>query len=82
MGGSVGLAPAGNEEDCPLKGGLEMPWLSWLSVLLGVWLIISPWVLGFTTNTNAFWNAILVGIAVVVVSAAHLMAPIAARPKI
>ncbi|AEV16664.1 MAG: SPW repeat protein [Thermus sp.] len=45
-----------------LRGGPM--WEEWLNVLLGVWLILSPWLLGFSGLTNATWNAILVGILV------------------
>jgi hypothetical protein len=49
-------------------GGYELPtmWLSWLSALLGLWLIVSPFILGFTGLTTAFWNNIILGIIVAV----------------
>ena len=40
-------------------------WASWLSVILGVWLIISPWVVGFAGDTMATWNTLILGIVVV-----------------
>jgi hypothetical protein len=43
-----------------------------LNVLAGIWLIISPWVLGFTMLPAAFWNTLLVGIAVLVLAAIRL----------
>ena len=39
-------------------------WLSWVFVVLGIWLIISPWVVGFSGEVGATWNAIIVGIIV------------------
>lgn len=42
------------------------PWASWLNALIGIWLIISPWVYGYTA-TGWMWNLLLVGIAVLVV---------------
>jgi SPW repeat len=45
-----------------------MAWEEWGSVVLGVWLVISPWVLGFSANTNAMSNAIVVGIIVAVLA--------------
>ncbi|MEN2982872.1 MAG: SPW repeat protein [Thermus sp.] len=39
-------------------------WQDWVNLVLGVWLILSPWLLGFSGLTNATWNAILVGILV------------------
>nr|WP_281166742.1 SPW repeat protein [Thermus igniterrae] len=39
-------------------------WEEWLNVLLGVWLILSPWLLGFSGVGNAMWNALIVGVLV------------------
>jgi len=39
-------------------------WEEWINVLLGVWLIISPWVLHFSADTKATSNAVIVGIIV------------------
>lgn len=36
-------------------------WQDSVNVLLGVWLVISAWVLGFTEVTAAFWNALFFG---------------------
>ncbi len=41
--------------------------LSWLNVILGIWLIISPFVLRLE-STAAHWNTIIVGIIVVLVA--------------
>lgn len=43
-----------------------------LNVLAGIWLIISPWVLGFNDLQVAFWDTLLVGIAVLVLAAIRL----------
>ncbi len=43
-----------------------------LNVLAGIWLIISPWVLGFVLAPAAFWSTLLVGIAVLVLAAIRL----------
>lgn len=39
-------------------------WEEWSSFALGVWLAISPWILGFNTLTVAMSNALIVGVAV------------------
>lgn len=39
-------------------------WEEWLMVLAGIWLLISPWVLGFEARTQAVWNTALSGIAI------------------
>jgi len=39
-------------------------WEEWINVLLGIWLILSPWILRFSTNSRPAANAIIVGIIV------------------
>jgi hypothetical protein len=41
------------------------PWASWVNALIGIWLIISPWVYG-TAGQTWMWNTIVVGIIVLV----------------
>lgn len=51
------------------------PWEEWINLFLGLWLILSPWVFGYTHENELLWNSILVG-TVVALSAA-LALPIA-----
>jgi SPW repeat len=46
-------------------------WEEWLTLLLGVWLILSPWVIGFT-HTRAMHYSIGVGAAVAFLAALEL----------
>ena len=39
-------------------------WEEWTNVVLGVWLAISPWVLGFSSHFAAMVNAVIVGVVV------------------
>lgn len=39
-------------------------WQDWLNLLLGLWLFVSPWALGFTDQSTAAWNAYIFGIAI------------------
>ncbi|HBY99293.1 MAG TPA: hypothetical protein DEP84_36035 [Chloroflexi bacterium] len=39
-------------------------WLSWSNVVLGLWLIAAPFVLGSASVTAALWNDIIVGVIV------------------
>lgn len=39
-------------------------WEEWIEAVLGLWLIISPYLLGFTTEMNATVNQVIVGIIV------------------
>ena len=41
-----------------------MAWEEWGNVVLGVWLVISPWVLSFSNITTAMANAVIVGVVV------------------
>jgi hypothetical protein len=45
--------------------GATRPWASWVDAIIGVWLIISPWVYGFA-GQSFMWNYIIVGIIMVV----------------
>jgi hypothetical protein len=42
--------------------------LDWINVVLGVWLVIAPFLLGYRTITAALWNDIIVGVIVVVLA--------------
>jgi VIT1/CCC1 family predicted Fe2+/Mn2+ transporter len=44
-------------------------WLSWVNAVIGVWLAIAPFVLGYTNIAAALWNDIIVGIAIIVLAA-------------
>jgi hypothetical protein len=58
-------------------------WQDWLNLLLGVWLFISPWVIGFTaTDYAASWNAWILGVAIVVFSALAVSMPQASEEVI
>ncbi len=45
--------------------GATGPWASWIDALIGLWLIISPWVYGFS-GTQWEWNSIVIGIIMLV----------------
>jgi hypothetical protein len=54
----------------------ERRWQDWLNLLIGIWLFISPWVIGFAaTDSNASWNAWILGVAIVVFSAIAVSMP-------
>ena len=43
--------------------------LSWINALLGIWMIISPWVFGYAgVNTARMWNSVVFGIIVLILS--------------
>ena len=43
--------------------------VSWVNAVLGVWLIIAPFILGFSGMAGATWDNIIVGAAVVIFGA-------------
>jgi hypothetical protein len=46
-----------------------------LNMLAGIWLIVSPWILGFAGLGVPFWDSLLVGVAVAVLAAMRLRTP-------
>lgn len=36
-------------------------WEEWTNALLGLWLLASPWLLGFSSSTALMWNAAIIG---------------------
>jgi hypothetical protein len=43
-------------------------WEDWGNLILGLWLFISPWVLGFSGTIAAAWDGWIVGILVAAIS--------------
>lgn len=43
-------------------------WEEWVSGVLGAWLIVSPWVLGFSAHATAMYTHVLIGIAAIVLA--------------
>lgn len=44
------------------------PWEERVSVALGAWLVISPWVLGFSGHATAMYTHVLIGIVAIVLA--------------
>jgi hypothetical protein len=53
---------------CRVFGAYRSPWLSWANALLGIWVIISPWILGFSGKAQPTWNNVIVGIAITILA--------------
>ncbi len=45
-----------------------MKWLHWSVFILGVWILISPWILGYWRITPALWNQVVAGVLVILLS--------------
>jgi hypothetical protein len=50
-------------------------WQDWVELVLGIWLVISPWVVGFADMEAARTNAVILGVAIVVYSLIELGVP-------
>lgn len=47
-----------------LLGGYDLAWMSWMNVVLGLWVIIAPFYFGLAGSPGRFWNSIIVGLLV------------------
>jgi len=54
---------------------LDKKMFDWTNIVLGFWVLISPWVLGFSASMSAVWTAVVLGILVMAVSAWALYQP-------
>ena len=45
-----------------------------LNVLLGCWLIASPWIFGYTAGPSGFWNSICAGVLIAVLAISRVSA--------
>lgn len=43
-------------------------WQDWLNVVMGLWLVLAPWVLGYSTSATSVWNARIVGIIIILIA--------------
>jgi len=48
------------------------PWEEWINLIVGIWLIISPWVLTFAGSGSATWNFVIVGALMLIFAAWEL----------
>lgn len=48
---------------------LPRAWEEGINVVLGLWMIASPWALGFASDKNITMNAVIVGILVAILAA-------------
>lgn len=46
----------------------RMHWQDWATLALGVWLVVAPWVVGYSGNEAATWNGVVLGVAVIVLT--------------
>lgn len=39
-------------------------WEEWVNLVLGIWMILSPFALGFYSESAAMWNNVLIGLLI------------------
>jgi SPW repeat len=44
-------------------------WEEWINAVLGVWLIVAPWALGFSAVAAATWSHVILGVAIAALAA-------------
>ena len=76
--GALHFCP-GNVKGADMSESMEIQeawnWQDWLDMVLGLWLAVSPWVLGFSdSDPAATLNALIVGISIAVLSALTFLA--------
>ena len=47
-------------------------WEEWLNLIVGLWTLDSPWVLGFSANSRAMTVSVIAGAAVAILAAVEL----------
>jgi SPW repeat len=57
-------------------------WEEWLNLIVGLWTLISPWVLNFHTNTKAMAVCVIIGIAVAVLAAVEIWITTQTPPRL
>ncbi len=45
-----------------------MKGLKWIVFLLGLWVLVSPWILGFSTYTLAMWSNVVAGVLIIIIA--------------
>ncbi len=45
-------------------------WEEWVNLVVGLWALVAPWVLGFAGHASATWSHVVVGLVVAALSAA------------
>lgn len=56
------------------------PWEEWTNAALGIWLLFSPWLFGYTASAALTWNSVVAGL--IVASVAALALPVANRRQL
>ncbi|MBB3302823.1 MULTISPECIES: SPW repeat protein [Rhizobium] len=44
----------------------------WINLVLGIWAVVAPWILGFSAVTPAMWAHVIAGLVVAVLAAGNI----------
>ena len=47
-------------------------WEEWVDLVVGLWVIASPWLLGFAGVSSALWTHLIIGVLVTILTALEL----------
>jgi formate hydrogenlyase subunit 4 len=64
-----------NRENMNVAATESTSGMSWVNVLLGIWVIISPFVVQFTHQTAAMWNNVIIGIIIALLALIRTSTP-------
>jgi len=53
---------------CRTFGAYAQSWLSWLNLLMGIWVLISPWVLMGRPTNAMIWNNVITGAVIIILA--------------
>lgn len=53
------------------------PWEEWTNLVLGAWVVLSPWIFGYSTEGGPLWYSLILGAVVATLSAISI--PIAQK---
>ncbi|MDI6734269.1 MAG: SPW repeat protein [Patescibacteria group bacterium] len=43
-----------------------MKWQYWVIIFLSIWLLVSPWILGFSALNLAVWNNVIIAFLIII----------------
>lgn len=44
-------------------------WEEWINIVLGVWIVLAPWVIGFSAVAAATWSHVILGVLIAALAA-------------
>jgi hypothetical protein len=57
-------------------------WEEWLNLIVGLWVVVSPWVLSFSANVTAMWTHIVIGAVVAILAGVEIWLMHGTTPRV